>query len=71
MPVFSTFSDCLEESSAEEKGEEEPCGGCGRSNYGEKPHTAQGMNEAQRNLGEEIHLNQFEKFIWANSRNLS
>ena len=44
---------------------------CGWSNYGEKPHTAQGMNEAQRNLGEEIHLNQFEKFIWANSRNLS
>ena len=45
---------------------------CGRSNYGEKPHTvSQGMNEEQRNLGEEIHLNQFEKFIWPNLRNLS
>ena len=73
---------------------------CGRSNYGEKPHTvsqctthtryhtqhsraqgmksreathslSQGMNEARRNLGEEIHLNQFEKSTEAHLRNLS
>ena len=28
IPVFRTFTDGLEPSSAEEKGEEEPCGGC-------------------------------------------